>query len=118
MGTEPEFLKAGESINNALDAVRPQAYYKVDKGLSQEADPENAVPKVSMDYFFLVGEGSEAVNNPMFVMADEDKGHRYARLVEQKGLGEGGEMEWLILHAAEEIRSWAHRGGIIDPQMR
>ena len=47
----------------------------------------------------------------MFVMVDEEKGHRYARMVEQKGLGDGGEMEWLILDAAEEVRSWGHTGG-------
>ena len=57
------------------------------------------------------GEDCEAAENPMFVMTDEARGHRYARLVEQKGLGEGGEMEWLILDAAEEIKSWGYPEG-------
>ena len=44
-----------------------------------EADPENAVPKISMDYFFLGTEESDASDNPMIVMVDEENGHRYAR---------------------------------------
>ena len=48
-------------------------------------DAENAVPRISMDYFFL-GEGEECAHeSPMFVMVDQDTGNRYARMVEQKG---------------------------------
>ena len=75
-----------------------------------EADPENAVPKVSMDYFFLGSEETEAAESPMFVMVDEEKGNRFARMVDHKGLEEG-EAEWLILDAAAEIRSWGHTEG-------
>ena len=57
-----------------------------------------------MDYFFLGDETSEAKDNPMIVALDEDTGNRYARLVEQKGLGDG-EMEWVILDLVDEIRS-------------
>ena len=49
----------------------------------------------------------------MFVLADEENGHRYARMVEHKGLGEGGDNHWLVLDAAKEIRSWGHTEG--DP---
>ena len=77
----------------------------------REQDPENAVPKISMDYFFLGSEEVDAADSPMFVMVDEETGNKYARMVECKGLGEGGEGEWLLIDAAEEIRSWGHPDG-------
>lgn len=43
----------------------------------------------------------------MFVMIDEETGNRYARLVEQKGLGDGI-MDWLVVDASTEIGSWGH----------
>ena len=64
-----------------------------------------------MDYFFLGGEEAEASETPMIVLLDEEKGNRYARMIEQKGIGDNGENEWLILDAAEEIRSWGHVEG-------
>ena len=33
-------------------------------------------------------------------------------MVEQKGLGGNGEVEWLLLDAAEELRSWGHPEGV------
>ncbi len=42
----------------------------------------------------------------MSVMVDEERGHRFARIVDHKGLGECGENEWLVLDAAADIRSW------------
>ena len=74
---------------------------------------DNAIPKITMDYFFLGTEDVAAEDNPMFVLADEENGHRYARMVEHKGLGDDGDNHWLILDAAKEIRSWGHTEG--DP---
>ena len=34
-----------------------------------------------------------ADEHPMLVIADEENGHRYARLVDHKGLGENGDLE-------------------------
>ena len=76
-----------------------------------EPQPDNAVPKISMDYFFLGTEETAAEDNPMFVLADEENGHRYARMVESKGLGDEGDNHWLVLDAAKEIRSWGHTEG-------
>ena len=78
-----------------------------------EPNAENASPKLSMDYFFLGSEGVDAAENPMFVLADEENGHRYTRMVEHKGLVEDGDLFWLFLDAAKEIRSWGHSEG--DP---
>ena len=64
-----------------------------------------------MDYFFPGSEGSDAAENPMFFLADEENGHRYARMVEHKGLGEDGDMPLVVLDAAKEIRSWGHSEG-------
>ena len=72
---------------------------------------ENAVPKLTMDYFFLGSETMQADEHPMFVLADEENGHRYARLVDKKGLNEDGDMDWLVLDACKEIRSWGHVEG-------
>ena len=62
-----------------------------------------------MDYFFLGGEDMEASENPMLVMLDEGRGNRYARMVDQKGLGEGSEC--LLIDMAEEVRSWGYPEG-------
>lgn len=76
-----------------------------------DPQPENAIPKITMDYFFLGSEDTAAEDNPMFVLADEENGHRYARMVESKGLGDDGDNHWPVLDAAREIRSWGHPEG-------
>ena len=37
-----------------------------------------------------------AGNNPAFIMVDEDAGNRYMRIVDQKGIGNKKEMEWVV----------------------
>ena len=46
-----------------------------------------------MGYFFLGREGCPADVNPMLVLAGEENGHRYARMVEHNGLGENGDFD-------------------------
>ena len=46
------------------------------------------------------------------VMVDEETGNTYARMVEHKGLGDGGDAEWLVMDAANEMRS-DHGGSIL-----
>ena len=75
---------------------------------------EHGLPTISMDYFFLGGEEMEASEHPMLVMLDEDRGNRYARMVDAKGLDEGG--EWILIDMAEEIKSWIPGGAATDPQ--
>ena len=53
----------------------------------------------------------EAHRNPLLVMVDEETGEKYARAVGRKGVGEMGEMDWLIKDASEELKSWGHAGG-------
>ena len=48
---------------------------------------EVKVARVHMDYFFMSREDEAASSNPLFVMADEKSGARYARAVGRKGLG-------------------------------
>ncbi len=64
-----------------------------------------------MDYFFMSQEEEKASQNPMIVMLDEETGNRYARAVGRKGLGNGSDMEWLILDMSKELKSWGHTGG-------
>ena len=47
----------------------------------------------------------------MIVMVDESTGEKYARGVEQKGLGSDGEVDWLISDLAKELKSWGYHGG-------
>ena len=48
--------------------------------------------------------------NPLVVVTDEDTGD-YARAVGRKGVGEHGEMDWLIRDISLELKSWGHQGG-------
>ena len=65
-------------------------------------DPEKStVPKIAFDYFFFSDEEEKANKNPMIVMVDESTGEKYARGVEQKGLGSDREMDWLIADLAK-----------------
>ena len=78
-----------------------------------QPDPleERKVPRVHMDYFFMSREDEKASKNPLIVVADERSGSRYARAVSCKGLGEGGEMDWLIEDISTILKSWGHGGG-------
>ena len=48
---------------------------------------DSAIPKISVDYFFLGGHEMEATENPMLVILDEEKGIFCTRLLEHKGMG-------------------------------
>ena len=69
------------------------------------------VPRINFDYFFFSHEEEQANQNPMIVMVDEETGEKYARCVSQKGLGEDGELDWLIADMLAELKSWGHQGG-------
>ena len=83
------------------------AHKKRDSAEVQEA----AVPRVSMDYFFMSEDDRKASENPIFTMVDEETGEKYARAVGQKGLGEHGVMDWLIKDISAELKAWGHSGG-------
>ena len=51
------------------------------------------------------------IRTPMVVMVDEETGEKYARGVSQKGIGEDGEMKWLIDDMQRELKSWGYPGG-------
>ena len=46
--------------------------------------------------------------NPLI---DEETGDKYSRVVEKKGLGDNGEMEWLVKDISDELKSWGHLCG-------
>ena len=70
-----------------------------------------AVRRICVDYFFMSQDEEDAAKNPMMVMIDETIGHRYMRAVGKKGLGDGHEMDWLIIDMHEELKSWGYPGG-------
>ena len=47
----------------------------------------------------------------ILVMADERTGSRMARLTGRKGLGEYGEMDWLLEELSKTLKGWGHTGG-------
>ena len=53
----------------------------------------------------------KACENHLILMLDENNGNRYMRAVGKKGLGEGNEMDWLIIDMHEELKTWGHPGG-------
>ena len=78
-----------------------------------EEEESAAVPRVSMDYFFLSKEDEKASENPMIVMVDDKTGEKYARAVGQKGLKkpDGESMDWLVKDMSKELKAWGHGGG-------
>ena len=76
----------------------------IDKG-------EIDVPRVSIDYFYMSSEDEKASKNPLIVMVDEGTGEKYARAVGRKGLGDEGEMDWLLKDLSTELKVWGHPGG-------
>ena len=81
------------------------------KKLAPDPLEEVKVARVHMDYFFMSREDEPASSNPLFVMADEKSGARYARAVARKGLGTADEMDWLIQDISKTLKSWGHAGG-------
>ena len=70
--------------------------------------------RIAFDYFFMSKEEETASSNPLMVMIDESTGNKYMRAVGQKGLGENGEMDWLIKDMHEELKSWGYPGGGVN----
>ena len=64
-----------------------------------------------MDYFFMSQEDEAASKNPILVVIDEEKRARFARCVSKKGLGEQGEMDWIVKEVVKELKSWGRHGG-------
>ena len=67
--------------------------------------------RASLDYFLMTEGDPNASRNPILVMVNEATGDKYARAVGQKGLGDQGEMSWLIQDLSDELKSWGHTGG-------
>ena len=53
----------------------------------------------------------EQQTNPFFVMVDSKTNEKFARSVNQKGLGQHGEVDWLIKTAVDELHAWGYNGG-------
>ena len=78
-----------------------------------EADKayDDGTPRICMDYFYMNERDREEGANPLVIVTDEDTGDKYARAVGRKGVGEHGEMDWLIRDISLELKSWGHQGG-------
>ena len=57
---------------------------------------EGGVPRVSMDYNLMGKDYEKARENPMLVVVNEKTKEKFVRLTGKKGMGEGGEMDWLV----------------------
>ena len=58
-----------------------------------------------MDYSYLSRKDEEAKENPVVAMIDESTREKYARATRQHGIGQNGEMDWLIQDMANELRA-------------
>ena len=65
----------------------------------READEEWSIPQEEEEE---IGEDDKA--HPAAVMLDHMHGNRYMRIVDQKGLGDKGEMQWLIKDLHEKLK--------------
>ncbi len=81
------------------------------KKLAPDPLEEVKVAREHMDYFFMSSEYESASSKPLFVMAAEKSGARYARAAGKKGLGVADEMDWLIQDIGNTLKSWGHAGG-------
>ena len=72
---------------------------------------EDGIPRICMDYFYMNERDREEGRNPLVIVTDEDAGDKYARAVGRKGVGERGDMDWLIRDISFELKSWRHQGG-------
>ena len=77
----------------------------------KEEEYSSEVPKVSMDYFFMSKADEEAKENPIIGMVDEQTGEKYSRAAGKKGVGENGDMDWIIKDMVSELKAWGHCGG-------
>ena len=91
--------------------VRARGRNQQHKRQNEDEKKKDAVPRMSMDYFFMSKEDEQASKNPLIVMVDEETGEKYARAVGRKGMGDNGEMDWLIKDMSEELKVWGHAGG-------
>ena len=91
--------------------VRGRGRNKPHKKAQGEEEAEGVQKgRVSMDYFFLTKKDQAEGKNPILVMVDDESGNVFARAVEQKGVGENREMEWLLNSMVEELDEWGYRG--------
>ena len=84
---------------------------KQDLSKKNEEDKEKRVPKIVFDHHFTTDEDREHNRNPVIGMRDMKTGCRYLRAVGRKGVGEQGEMDWLVYDIHEELKSWGYTGG-------
>ena len=71
----------------------------------------DGVPRISLDYFYMSKADEAASENPLLVVIDESTGEKWARAVGQKGLGQEGELDWVVKDLSEELKAWGHAGG-------
>ena len=73
-----------------------------------EADEayDDEPPRICMVYLSMNERDREEGAYRHVVVKDEDTGDKYARAVGRKGVGEHGEMDWLIRGISLELKSW------------
>ena len=62
----------------------------------KDKNAEVEVPRVAIDYFFMSYQDTHAPKNPHLVVIDEQTGEKFARATGVKGMGDDGEMTWLL----------------------
>ena len=88
--------------------VEGRSHKLMHKSKKESGDTLDAIPRISMDYFYMSQKDEKAKEHPMIVAVDESTGDKFARATGQKGV-EG--CDWLIKEFAEELQTWGHAGG-------
>ena len=65
------------------------------------AKAPNGDDPMGLSDLFMGEEDRDASESPCIVMVSEPSGNKYMRAVEQKGMGQDREMDWIILDMAE-----------------
>ena len=93
--------------------MRLKSAGRSDKGSRQQ------VLKRYRDHLRQSGEQEEATDemvtlaseDPLIVMLDEETESKNMRAVDQKGLGEDGDLSWLVQDMHQELKAWGYPGG-------
>ena len=63
-----------------------------------------------MDFFCMNKRDREVGANSVVIGTGGDTGYKYARAVGRKGVGQHGEMDWLIRDISLELKTRGHQG--------
>ena len=106
--TAPMRVIAEEREKHELTHVPYRAWYKFcvwargrNTAHRKKVEESGGVPRICLDYHFMGTDDAKASENPIWVVVNEPTGEKFARLVGRKGMGQEGEMDWVVKDLVE-----------------